>query len=258
MSYSAIQFEMKNRVAVITLNRPESLNSVNDQMSAELIDAIWKVADDENVRAVILTGAGRGFCAGEDLTTVKEDTSPAKILTERYNDLIMKMRSMPKPLIAAVNGAAAGAGVSLALACDLVYASELASFTQAFVRLGLIPDAGGCFFFTRRLTLGKAMELSFTGRRTKAAEAERIGLVDRVFPAPQLLPQTLKVASELASFPPLAIATAKDLLTKAASSDLATVLALETDAQERLSHTEDFREGVRAFLEKRQPVFKGR
>ncbi len=256
-TYESIQFEVNDRVAVITLNRPESLNAINPQMSAELKEAIFRSADDAEIGAVIITGAGRGFSSGEDLTTIDESTSPARIIKERYVPILKRMREMPKPVFAAVNGAAAGGGASLALACDIVYAAESASFTQAFVRIGLIPDAGGTYFLPRRVGVGRALEMALSGRQVRATEGEHLGLIDRVFPLALLMPKTLEMAKSIAGNPRLAVAATKELIHRGIAASFAEVLEAEAENQERLGHTEDFREGVAAFLAKRSPVFKG-
>ncbi len=262
MAYSSIRYDVRDGIATVALNRPDALNSLTHEMKQELLDAFKAVERDDAVRAVVLTGEGRGFCAGEalDEELVKPDRPPGigATLRKYYNPLIEKMRGVDKPIVAAVNGVAAGAGVSLALACDFRLASDKASFLQAFVKIGLVPDAGGTFFLPRLVGLAKAMELCMLGDRIDAAEAERIGLVNRVVPQPELMAETTKLAARLAASPTKAIGLMKRAFQHGSRSALDDQLAYEADLQDIASATADFREGVGAFLEKRAAVFKGK
>lgn len=258
MAEAAVLYEIKNQVGIITLNRPKSLNAINPEVSRLLFEHFQDAAVNESVRAIVLTGAGKGFCSGEDLTDVNDDTSPAKIILERYIPLIKLIRSIEKPIICAVNGVAAGAGFSLVLACDMRIASENASFGQVFVKLGLIPDAGSTYFLPRLVGSGRALEMMLTGEIIDAAEAKRIGLVSKVYRREDLLAQAVKMAERLARSAPLAIANIKKLMLLSDENTLEQQMLNEAEIQEELGHTEDFKEGTRAFLEKRRPVFKGK
>ncbi len=262
MAYLSIRYDVREGIATVALNRPDALNSLTHEMKQELLDAFQAVERDDAVRAVILTGEGRGFCAGEALDEglVQSGEPPGIGATLRkfYNPLIEKMRGIDKPIVAAVNGVAAGAGVSLALACDFRLASDKASFLQAFVKIGLVPDAGGTFFLPRLVGFAKAMELCMLGDRIDAAEAERIGLVNRVVPQAELAAETTKLAARLAASPTKAIGLMKRALQRSYRSALDDQLAYEADLQDIANATADFREGVTAFLEKRAAVFKGK
>jgi 2-(1,2-epoxy-1,2-dihydrophenyl)acetyl-CoA isomerase len=262
MAYKYVRYEVRDGVAIVALNRPEALNSLTDEMKGELLDAFKNAERDEAVRAIVLTGEGRGFCAGEALNEdmVKSGQAPALGDTLRtfYHPLIEKMRAIEKPVVAAVNGTCAGAGVSLALAADLRLASDKASFIEAFVKIGLVPDAGGTFFLPRLVGLGKAMEMCMTGDKVDAAEAEKIGLVNRVVPHDDLMKETLALAARLAKAPTRAIGLMKRAFHRSFRSSLEDQLVYEADLQSIASRSADFREGVKAFLEKRPAVFQGK
>ena len=264
MGYEQITVDREGEVLRITLNRPERLNALTHVMSDELVDAFSSARDDDGVRAVLLTGAGRGFCAGQDLTefgdAYREGGRPdiERHLEETYHRLIPVIVELPKPVVCAVNGVAAGAGVSLAIACDVRLASERARFSQAFVKIGLVPDSGGTWLLPRVVGYAKALELSISGDMVDAATALQIGLVSRVV-APDALPQeAAEYAARLAALPTVAIGEAKALLRDALSSDLGSALRREGEAQARIGKTEDHIEGVTAFGEKREPRFRGR
>lgn len=261
MSETLLLTKGDNGVAVLTLNRPEALNALNNQMRADLNAAMADVRDDPGARALVVTGAGRAFCAGGDIKWMLEAHPTSVQVYDRMRSLhrwLTALVTMDKPTIAAVNGVAAGAGANLALACDLVLAAETARFSQAFVRIGLVPDAGGFFFLPRRIGLARAKELIFTGNIIEAREAERIGLVNRVLPDEQLMPEALDLARQLAQGPTRAIAMAKSILNRSFNLSLEEVLELEAYAQSLAFGTEDHREGLQAFIEKRAARFQAR
>lgn len=258
-----ILIENRGTVRVVTLNRPDVLNSFNLALLNELGKAIRDAERDAAVRCVVITGAGRGFCAGQDLADVAErykGTEPIELgahLRKNYHATIVKIRSMEKPVVAAVNGVAAGAGCSLALACDMRVAAESASFIEAFVNVGLVPDSGSTFMLPRLIGVSRALEMAITGRKVKADEALRIGLVNQVASDAELMNETMKLASKLAELPPRAIGLTKRAMNAAWSNDLETQLEYEAQLQTTAGQTTDHREGVAAFLEKRSPKFTG-
>jgi 2-(1,2-epoxy-1,2-dihydrophenyl)acetyl-CoA isomerase len=258
-----IEYTVADHVATITLNRPDVYNAFNDQLTTELADALKSAERDKEVRVIILTGAGKAFCSGQDLADLKDryasGVAPdlSRDIRTRYNPIITRICTMPKPVIAAVNGVAAGAGCSLALACDLRIASEHASFIELFINVGLVPDSGSTYFLPRLIGHARAMELCCTGEKVPAEEALRLGLVNRVVPADQLLDESGKVAGRLASLPGRAIALTKRLMNRSMTSTLAQQLEAEAYAQTTAGQTADHLEGVMAFLEKRRPAFGG-
>jgi 2-(1,2-epoxy-1,2-dihydrophenyl)acetyl-CoA isomerase len=255
---ATILLETADGVATVTLNRPDSLNALNAQMRRELLAAFKGFARDETVRAVILTGAGRGFCSGADLRGGEGERDFRRVLEQEYNPLVRAIRDLPKPVLAAVNGVAAGAGVSLALACDLVYAAEEARFIQAFVRIGLVPDSGSTRTLVRALGRHRASQLIFTGEPLSAAEAHAAGLVTAVVPGGDLLATVQDAAVKLAVAPTRAIGLAKRSINAAEDGSLDESLALEAQLQALAGRTDDHAEGVAAFTEKREPRFVGR
>jgi 2-(1,2-epoxy-1,2-dihydrophenyl)acetyl-CoA isomerase len=262
MAYETILTELKDGVFTITLNRPDKLNSFNDKMFVELTDAIKQVERDPSARCVVLTGAGKGFCAGQDLSSAKDrmmsgEMSYGHHLRETYNPLIIRIMSLPKPIIAAINGAAAGAGMSLAMACDLRLAAESASFLQAFVKVGLVPDAGSSWLLQRLVGKTRAMDLMLTGKKIGAKEALEWGLVNQVLPNDDLMKVTNELAQLLAVMPTKAIGLIKRMTDYSATHTLAESLDNEADMQELAGRTADHREGLMAFLEKRAANFKG-
>ena len=251
--------DLSEGILTLTLNRPDALNSFTVEMKEELLAALKEAARDKSVRVVILTGAGRGFSAGQDL---KERQAPgvADLGTElrtRYNPIILAMRRLEKPIIGAVNGVAAGAGISVALACDIVIAAESARFIEAFGRVGLVPDTGSTWLLPRLVGYARAAEMVFTAEPVDAATAERIGLVNRVVPDDQLMAEAHALAARLAAGAPIAMALAKRALNRALESTLEEALELEAQLQSIAGRSADHREGVAAFVEKRKPDFRG-
>lgn len=256
--FETILVDTQDGVRTITLNRPEVLNAFNDRMLDELRQALREAERDEAVRCVVLTGAGRAFCSGQDLRARTEPFSFAVHLRTRYNPLILQLHSMEKPVLAAVNGVAAGAGCSLALACDLRIASTQAQFIEVFSRVGLVPDSGSTYFLPRLVGIGKAMELCLLADPLSAEEALRLGLVNWVVPPEELRERALAIASRLARGPTRAYGLTKRALLRSLQADLAFALDYEAMLQEIAGRTEDHREGLAAFFEKRPPRFAGR
>ena len=244
-------------VQTITLNRPDVLNAFNRALHAGLRDAL-KEARDPDVRAVVITGAGRGFCAGQDLTEFQEVPDVGGSLRETYHPNVLAIRALEKSVIAAVNGACAGAGLSLACACDIRIASDSAAFVPGFVGIGLIPDAGGTYFIHRLLGAPRAFEWMSSNRRLTAAEAHAWGLVSEVVEADALAARAAELAATYAALPTRAIGMTKRLFDHATSATLEEQLEMEAQLQAAAAQTEDFREGVAAFVEKRPPRFSGR
>lgn len=259
MSYETILYEKQSGLATITLNRPQSLNAFVPQMNQEVLDALKDGERDRDVRCLMITGAGRAFCAGQDLKgrTPEQKGSLGASLREKYNPMIRQIRQMEKIVVAAINGVAAGAGCNLALACDLRVASEEAKFIQSFVRVGLAPDSGGSFILPRLVGLSKALELLLLGDALDAKEAQRIGLVARVFPAPEFAGSAKAIGAQLAKAP-RGIGLIKRGVNHANLANLETDLEYEAYLQEIAGRSSDYDEGVRAFLEKRAPVFTGK
>jgi 2-(1,2-epoxy-1,2-dihydrophenyl)acetyl-CoA isomerase len=252
-----VEVSRAGAVQTITLNRPDVLNALDAATKRLLLDAVREARDAE-VRAVVLTGAGRGFCAGQDLGEFGDTPDIGAALRAGYHPIVRGIRELEKPVIAAVNGAAAGAGLSLAAACDIRIAADSASFTPGFVRIGLIPDSGGSFFIARVLGPARAFEWMSSGRRLGAEEALERGLVSEVVPADVLAGRAAELAAELAALPTRAIAMNKRLFDHAWTASLDEQLELEAQLQTAAARTEDFAEGVAAFKEKRPPQFHGR
>jgi 2-(1,2-epoxy-1,2-dihydrophenyl)acetyl-CoA isomerase len=257
-AFDTIRYEVADGIATITLHRPESLNALNADMRRELLEAIKAVRREEMVRAVIMTGAGRGFCSGADLRGGGGEREFRRVLITEYNPLITALRDLPKPVVAAVNGVAAGAGVSLALAADLIVAATEARFILAFVRIGLVTDSGATRTLVRALGRHRAAQLIFTGDPLSAADAAEAGLLAAVVPAEQLDKAARGLAARLAAGPTKAIGYAKRMINAAEDATLAESLALEAALQEIAGRTEDHAEGVAAFRDKREPRFIGR
>ncbi|HUS15178.1 MAG TPA: enoyl-CoA hydratase-related protein [Chloroflexia bacterium] len=259
MEYQTILWSVANGVGTLTLNRPEVLNAFNKQMTDEIQDALKQAERNKEVRCLVLTGAGRAFSAGEDLKSHQGEIhrSIAEAIKTRYNPMILKMRSIEKPIIAAVNGVAAGAGMSVALAADLRIASDKAKFIEAFTRIGLVPDSGSSFFLPWLVGIGKAAELCLLAEDVSAEEALRIGLVNKVVPADELEAATAVWATKLAQGPTVAYGLTKRALNRALHATLGEVLEYEMYGQEAAGRTADAQEAIAAFGEKRPPVFKG-
>jgi 2-(1,2-epoxy-1,2-dihydrophenyl)acetyl-CoA isomerase len=244
----------------IVLNRPETFNAFNREMALALQELLDSAAEDEDIRAVLLTGEGRAFCSGQDLTEAIDPEGPGldRILSEHYNPIVRKMRALPKPIVVAVNGVAAGAGANLALAGDVVVASENANFIQAFSKIGLIPDTGGTLTLPRLVGPAKASAWMMLGDKVSAAEAERSGMIYKVFPAESLEAEAQKLAEKLAESPTQAFALTKQALNASTYAGLDAQLELERRLQNEAGATQDFKEGVSAFLEKRPAVYTGK
>jgi len=257
--YETLLAETHDGVRVLTLNRPDVLNAVNAQMGRELLQALRDAERAAEVRCVLLAASGRGFCAGADLREqVPGRTSLGDLLRERYNGIVLRMRTMEKPVIAAINGVAAGAGCNLALAADLRVASERATFIEVFSRVGLIPDSGGTWLLPRLVGMGRALEMMFFADPMDALTAERLGLVNRVVPHDDLMAQTKEWAARLAAGPTRAYGLIKRGVNRALALDLEGALEYEAHLQEVAGRTEDHLEGVAAFLAKRTPQYMGR
>ena len=261
--YETIILTTAGPVTTIKLNRPEKLNAFGGPMREEIVDALDKIAGDDQIRAVIVTGEGRGFSAGGDIQNLKnlrdkKDEAAFRSLLAKGQRITRTMRSLPKPVFGAINGPCAGAGLSFALGCDIRIASDAATFGPSFARIGLHPDWGGSWFLPKLVGAATACELVFTGSMISAKEAERIGLVNRVVPHDQLMPVVNDLAQMMAKNSPAVLRLAKESIYHSMTSDLETAFARESDIQLECFHSEDFLEGVTAFLEKRQPQFKGR
>jgi 2-(1,2-epoxy-1,2-dihydrophenyl)acetyl-CoA isomerase len=260
---SSILVSQEAGVLSVTLNRPDRLNAFNPEMHKLLREALERARDEAGVRAVLLTGAGRGFCAGQDLSerNVSPDAAPLDLsvsLGSNYNPLVRRLRELPKPIVCAVNGVAAGAGCNIALACDLVLAARSASFVQSFCKLGVVPDSGGTYFLPRLIGNARAMGLALLGDKLAAEDAERWGLIWKVFDDDRLMPEATALARRLATGPTKGYALTKKALSATWGNSLDSQLDLERDLQREAGFSEDYREGVAAFLQKRAPSYKGK
>ena len=263
MSYEQIVFARADGVARITLNRPDRLNSFTTHMHEEVRAALQEVRADASLRVLLLTGAGRGFCAGQDLSdrAVAPGAEPVDLgasIEQNYKPLVLGLRALPLPVVCAVNGVAAGAGANLALACDLVIAARSAAFIQAFAKIGLIPDSGGTFFLPRLVGTARAMGLAMLGDRLSAEQAVSWGLIWQCVEDAELMPTVERLVAQLAQAPTRGLAAIKRALYASAGNTLDAQLTLERDLQRELGYSDDYREGVAAFLAKRPATFSGR
>ncbi|MDX2366988.1 MAG: 2-(1,2-epoxy-1,2-dihydrophenyl)acetyl-CoA isomerase PaaG [Colwellia sp.] len=262
MSFSTITYQLDQGVAVLTLNRPASLNSFNTLMHDEVREAMKDARDNSEVRCLVITGTGRGFCAGQDLSdrSVKvsaETPDLGESVEKNYNPLIRNIMTMEKPVLCAVNGVAAGAGASIALACDIVLAAKSAKFIQAFCKIGLVPDSGGTFNLVRALGLPRAKALALLGDKLSAEQAQNWGMIWQCVEDDSLMDETMTLALHLATQPTKGLAKIKELMNNSFSTPMHQQLELEKFAMRELGRTSDYREGVSAFMEKRQPTFTG-
>ncbi|OQP50332.1 2-(1,2-epoxy-1,2-dihydrophenyl)acetyl-CoA isomerase [Niastella yeongjuensis] len=254
-----ILFTIEGGLATITLNRPDKLNSFNRDMAFLLQQKLDECASLHTIRCVLITGAGKGFCAGQDLAEVVDPNGPGmqKILSEHYNPIVTRIRNLPKPVVAAVNGVAAGAGANIALACDIVVAAQSASFIQAFSKLGLIPDSGGTYLLPRLIGWQKASAIMMLGDKIPAAQAEQWGMIYKVFSDEEFGPESKKIALTLSQMPTKGLAYTKHALNYSITNNLEQQLLLEDEFQQKAANTHDFKEGIQSFLDKRAPQFKG-
>ncbi len=258
MDYKLIKFEIKESVAKIILNRPDVLNSFNRAMSMELHHALDYCVLEKTIRALFLSGEGRAFCAGQDLEeAISPDSKIETIVRETYNPTIMKIRTIEKPVVCAVNGVAAGAGANIAFACDITVAGERASFIQSFANIGLIPDSGGTYFLPRLAGFQRASALTMLGEKISAQQACDYGLIWKVFKDDAMVGEAFSIAKKLASMPTKGIGLTKRLLNQGLLNNLESQLSMEEKLQKEAGNSLDYKEGVNAFLEKRKPVFKG-
>ena len=260
MSYKCLTLRIADGVATLALNRPDVYNALNDEITYEMQDAFKAIAKDDAVRVVVLTGEGKAFCSGQDLKAAagQEKRSFMDSLHKRYNPIIRAMRNLPKPIVCRLNGVAAGAGCSIALACDVIVASEDATLIEVFVNIGLVPDSGSSYFLPRLVGMSKAFELCSMGTKVKASEALTMGLVSKVVPADQLDAAVKGYTDYYAQAPTKAIGLIKKMLNKSATSTLDEILDYEAYCQEIAGSSSDYKEGVKAFLEKRKAGFTGK
>jgi 2-(1,2-epoxy-1,2-dihydrophenyl)acetyl-CoA isomerase len=258
--YNSLLYQIENGVCTITLNRPDVYNAFNEELSAEFIDSLKKAGKDDSVRVVVITGAGKAFCSGQDLQDVKKADGKRSLgdsVLRRYNPMILGVREMPKPVICRLQGVGAGAGASLALACDIIVASESATLVQAFANIGLVLDSGSSYFLPTLIGYNKAFELCTLGSKITAREAYDLGLINKLV-APENLDEAVKAYTDrYVAAAPKSMALIKKMLNKGTTGTLQELLQYEAYAQEIAGNTEDYKEGVNSFLEKRKPVFKG-
>ncbi|MFD2531894.1 2-(1,2-epoxy-1,2-dihydrophenyl)acetyl-CoA isomerase PaaG [Gracilimonas halophila] len=262
MSDSMILSNLENGVLTISLNRPDKLNSFNFKMGSQIKEALMEAESSQDVRCVLLTGVGRAFCAGQDLAEATEvsndpDRDLSEIVHHTYLPIIKGIRELEKPVVCAVNGTAAGAGANIALACDIVIASEEAKFIQSFSQIGLIPDSGGTYILPRLIGLARATALTFLGEKITANDAVEMGLIWKSYPADEFMKEAQAIASKLAKMPTRGFGLTKRGFNAGFSNDLESQLKLEANLQAEAGETHDYNEGVQAFLEKRKPKFKG-
>ena len=256
--YSKIHYSVIEGVATISLNRPDKLNSFDREMALETIAALDAAKDDASVRAVVLTGEGRAFCAGQDLAeAIAPGTKIEEIISTQYNPIVRRLRNLPKPVVCAVNGVAAGAGANIAYACDLTLAAESTTFIQSFINIGLIPDSGGTFTLPRLVGMQRAFGQMILAPKVSAKEAEALGMIWKAVPDSELMNEAIALAKKLAVMPTKAIALTKEALNRSQNTSLDTQLDHENELQSIAGRSHDYNEGVKAFLEKRKPVYKG-
>lgn len=259
--YQHITYEVKDGLATISMNRPEVYNALNQIIKEELLQAFKQAEQDDSVRVIVLTGSGKAFSSGQDLKSAQQEMKGktySETVRTYYNPLILKMKEMPKPIIGKINGVAAGAGCSLALACDVLVAADTAVFSELFVGIGLVMDSGSTYFLPRMVGSLKAFELATLGTQISAAEAQQIGLVNKVAPAASLDEAVMTYVQLYRHAPTRTVGLIKQMLLKSANMSLADALELEARVQDEAAATEDHQEGIRAFIEKRKPVFKGK
>lgn len=256
--YETVNYEVVDHVAWIRLNRPEKLNAFTEQLNKEIQQAVKQAKRDSEVRCLVITGEGRAFCSGEDLSGVSEDMDHGEVLRRRYNPMVKEIDSCEKPIIAAVNGVAAGAGMSLALSCDFRLLSEKASFVEAFIHVGLVPDAGNLYFLPKLIGHAKALELAVLGEKISAQEAHGLGLATKVIPLDHWNEEVTAFAKRLSQMPTKAIGLIKNNLKASGNSSLDTCLERDAQAQRIAGLSADHKEGVQAFMEKRKPIFQGK
>ena len=260
--YNYISFYIEEKISVIKFNRPECLNSFNKKMGGEFKQALIRSSEDKNIRAILVTGEGKAFCAGQDLEeAIPKDSKPltdlGELIKENYNPIIRLLRTIEKPIVCAVNGVAAGAGANIALACDIVTASDKSSFIQAFSKIGVVPDSGGTYYLPRLVGLARAASLMMLGEKISAEEAEKFGMIYKVFAHEDLFEESLKITKYLSTQPTKALGFIKRLLNKSFENTLEDQLLMEEELQTLAGKTYDYIEGVKAFQEKRKPEFKG-
>ncbi|MBE4909716.1 enoyl-CoA hydratase/isomerase family protein [Bacillus luteolus] len=255
--FETIKYEVKNSIAWLTLSRPDKLNAFTEQLNKEVQKALKLASNDQEVRTIVITGEGRAFCSGEDLAGVNDDMDHGEVLRKRYNPMLLELDKCEKPIVAALNGVAAGAGMSLALACDFRIASDKASLVQAFIHVGLIPDAGNLYYLPRIIGHAKALELAVFGESIKAEDALKLGLVTKVIPSDEWETGVEEFASRLAAMPTKAIGLIKRNLKASWHLDLPGFLEKDAEGQRIAGLSNDHKEGIQAFMEKRKPVFNG-
>ena len=256
---SSILFEIKEHVAIITLNRPEKYNAFNGEMAISMQEKLDECKESKNIRAVYITGAGNAFSSGQDLDEVVDPNGPdvTSILSKHYNPIIKRIRKLEKPVVAAINGVAAGAGANIALCCDITLASKSASFIQAFSKIGLIPDSGGTYFLPRLIGFAKASALMMLGDKISAEEAEKMGMIYKVYEDAVFIAAAIQLAETLAAMPTKGLAYTKEALNESLYNNYIEQLSREEYFQNQAGNTHDYNEGVQAFLQKRKPIFKG-
>jgi 2-(1,2-epoxy-1,2-dihydrophenyl)acetyl-CoA isomerase len=258
MSYETVLFDVNEGIASLTLNRPDVFNAFNEQLSADVLDALKKTAKDKSIRVLVISGSGKAFCSGQDLKSIAgTKRSLSESIHKRYNPMIRAIRNLPIPVICKLNGVAAGAGANIALACDIVLAAESASFIQAFSKIGLIPDSGGTFFLPRLVGFQRAMALCMLGDKVTAAEELQMGMIYKVLHDASFTTDVLKMAETLAGMPTKALGLTKRLINSSLTHNLDEQLQMEGVIQIEAAQTLDYKEGVQAFIEKRKPAFKG-